>query len=246
MGFADFDYTFSDDQPDSNVVVNSGPRAAVSTFEDEEEESAKSKKGSWFSRLKRDRAKDKAGRAFTKQYGDTSSNASQGGPRAAVYKGEMGSAHKRAARMQESASPSGTKGRSNFGFSFGFVSSPKFIASMAVAACLALTCVFLYPSAQQLYLSVRENDRLQAEYDAVSARNQAIQHEVDALKTDAGIEDRARQEFGWSYVGEYAVKVSGLGVNTSESSFEANIVSGSVKAPETWYSRILDPLFGVK
>ena len=94
-------------------------------------------------------------------------------------------------------------------------------------------------------LSVRARKR-QAEYDAVSSRNQAIQHEVDALQTDAGIEDRARQEFGWSYVGEYAVKVSGLGVNTSESSFEANIVSGSVKAPETWYSRILDPLFGVK
>ena len=28
--------------------------------------------------------------------------------------------------------------------------------------------------------------------------------------------------------------------------FRANIVPGSVKAPETWYSKWLDPLFGVE
>lgn len=244
-GFADFDYTFSDDASDSWMNASASADGSHAD-EHQSEEPRQSKKESWFSKFKRDRAKGKAGRAFTKQYGDTSSSASQSGPRAAVYKGEMGSKHRRAARMQESASPHAPKGRSAFGVGAGIASSPKFIAVAAAAACVALSCVFLYPSAQQLYVSARENDRLQAEYDAVAARNLAIQHEVDALNTVTGIEDRAREEFGWSYAGEYAVTVQGLDVSEEASTFAANIVPGSVEMPETWYSKLLDPFFGVE
>ena len=247
-GFADFDYALLEETP-----FESSPRqrTAKRTVERVAEEAPSmeekpSKKESWFSKFKRDRAKGKAGRAFTKQYGDTSSSASQSGPRAAVYKGEMGATHKRAARMQEAASPNAPKRGSAFGFGAALASSPKFIAVSAMVACVVLTGAFLYPSAQQFYLSVRENDRLQAEYAAVEARNQAIQQEVDALRTQTGIEDRARGEFGWSYAGERAVTVQGLDLDQAESSFEANIVPGSIEAPETWYSEIFDPIFGLE
>lgn len=93
---------------------------------------------------------------------------------------------------------------------------------------------------------MRECDRLQAEYEAIENRNAAIQEEIDALATDEGLEDRAREELGWSKTGEHAVTVYGLGDGEGETAFSANIVAGSVEAPETWYSRWLDPLFGVE
>lgn len=113
--------------------------------------------------------------------------------------------------------------------------------------CLALSCWFLYTPAQQYYQSVRERDRLQAEYTAINQRNALLQMEVDALETDAGLEDRARGEFGWVKEGEQTANVRGLAeTENSSSNFTANIVPGSVEVPETWYSPMLDALFGVE
>lgn len=125
------------------------------------------------------------------------------------------------------------------------VRKPWFIATAVTAFCLAFTVSFLYPSAAQLYHSVRERDQLQAEYAAIEQRNDSIQASVDALSTDAGVEDRAHQEFGWVSKGENAVTVYGLDLD-NDSTFTASIVPGSIPAPETWYSKLLDPIFGEK
>ena len=125
------------------------------------------------------------------------------------------------------------------------VRKPWFIAAAVAAFCLVFTVSFLYPSAAQLYHSVRERDQLQAEYAAIEQRNDSIQASVDALSTDAGVEDRAHQEFGWVSKGENAVTVYGLDLD-SDSTFTASIVPGSIPAPETWYSKLLDPIFGEK
>lgn len=195
--------------------------------------------------FKRERAKSKANRTFSRQYGDTPSSTSSG-PRAAVYKGEMGASHKRAARMQNEGSNAGAAKKRFSLRAFSPASSPQLTIAFACAICVVLTCVFLYPSAKQCYVTMRECDRLQAEYEAIENRNAAIQEEIDALATDEGLEDRAREELGWSKTGEHAVTVYGLGDEEDETAFSANIVAGSVKAPETWYSRWLDPLFGVE
>lgn len=195
--------------------------------------------------FKRERAKSKANRTFSRQYGDTPSSTSSG-PRAAVYKGEMGASHKRAARMQNEGSNAGAAKKRFSLRAFSPASSPRLTIAFACAICVVLTCVFLYPSAKQCYVTMRECDRLQAEYEAIENRNAAIQEEIDALATDEGLEDRAREELGWSKTGEHAVTVYGLGDEEDETAFSANIVAGSVKAPETWYSRWLDPLFGVE
>ena len=80
---------------------------------------------------------------------------------------------------------------------------PRFAAAgLAVVACLAVGCVMLYGPAQQYYQEIRERDRLQAEYAAIEQRNSAIQNEVDSLSTSSGVEDRAREEFGWVKEGE--------------------------------------------
>ena len=168
------------------------------------------------------------------------------GPRAALYKGEMGASHRRAARMQNAG---GDAGASQRRFSVGHALaalSPRMAVSLACVACLVLTCVFLYPTAKQCYVTMRECDRLQAEYEAIENRNAAIQAEVDALSTQEGVEDRAREELGWVKTGEHAVTVYGIDVSEDDAAFSANIVPGSIEAPDTWYSQWLDPLFGVE
>lgn len=195
---------------------------------------------------KRVRAKEKADRRFARQYGANDADEaadSSAGPRAAVYKGEMGSQHKRAARMQGE----GDSSRSSATFSSSKKSRnlhPALLTSLVVAACLVFGCVFLYDPAKTYYQEIRECDRLEAEYAALQQRNEAIQDEVDSLSTDAGIEDKARSEFGWVKEGENAVSVAGVDTE-DDSDFMANIVAGSVEAPDTWYS-FLDPIFGVE
>lgn len=202
-----------------------------------------------FEKLKRKYAKDKADRKFARQYGGSGDAASgEGGSRAAVYKGEMGSAHRRSSRMQNEESSSAsrrTRGGDSQKPASRLVRKPWFIATAVTAFCLVFTVSFLYPSAAQLYHSVRERDQLQAEYAAIEQRNDSIQATVDALSTDAGVEDRAHQEFGWVSKGENAVTVYGLDLD-DDSTFTASIVPGSIPAPETWYSKLLDPIFGEK
>ena len=202
-----------------------------------------------FEKLKRKHAKDKADRKFARQYGGNGDAASgEGGSRAAVYKGEMGSAHRRSSRMQNEESSSAsrrTRGGDSQKPAARLVRKPWFIAAAVAAFCLVFTVSFLYPSAAQLYHSVRERDQLQAEYAAIEQRNDSIQASVDALSTDAGVEDRAHQEFGWVSKGENAVTVYGLDLD-DDSTFTASIVPGSIPAPETWYSKLLDPIFGEK
>ena len=202
-----------------------------------------------FEKLKRKHAKDKADRKFARQYGGNGDAASgEGGSRAAVYKGEMGSAHRRSSRRQNEKSSSAsrrTRGGDSQKAAARLVRKPWFIATAVTAFCLVFTVSFLYPSAAQLYHSVRERDQRPAEYAAIEQRNDSIQASVDALSTDAGVEDRAHQEFGWVSKGENAVTVYGLDLD-SDSTFTASIVPGSIPAPETWYSKLLDPIFGEK
>lgn len=201
-----------------------------------------------FEKLKRKYAKDKADRKFARQYGGGDAAPGEGGSRAAVYKGEMGSAHRRSSRMQNEESSSAsrrTRGGDSQKPASRLVRKPWFVAAAATAFCLVFTVSFLYPSAAQLYHSVRERDQLQAEYAAIEQRNDSIQATVDALSTDAGVEDRAHQEFGWVSKGENAVTVYGLDLD-DDSTFTASIVPGSIPAPETWYSKLLDPIFGEK
>ena len=69
---------------------------------------------------------------------------------------------------------------------------------------------------------------------------------VDALSTEAGIEDAARTQLGWVHEGEHAVSVSGLAEKDEASEFRGNIVSEDITAPDSWYSDLLDPIFGVE
>lgn len=242
----------------ADLDVSAAPRRAVYdeqalAEEDGEEAPRKKTMRDKLAAARKSRSKAKAERAFTRQFGQdgvasSASGASQAGPRAAVYKGEMGQSHRRASRMQNDAALEQSSGmRTPRSKAASLKQSPKFIACMGALACVLFACLFLYGPAQQYYQSVREHDRLQAEYDAVAARNEALQAEVDALGSDVGVESKAREDFGWVKEGEQAVVVYGLETSEDDAvSMNANIIPGSVEAPETWYSPVLDVVFGVK
>lgn len=197
---------------------------------------------------RRERTKERADRAYFRQYeAGKGADGASGGPRAAVYKGEMGASHKRSSRMQQAASDSGGRSRTRrMSAEKGpFFTRAPFMGFAAAAFCLVFAVAFLYGPAQQLYMDIRERDRLTAEYEAVVQRNEAIGQQVSALQTDAGVEDVARTQLGWVREGEHAVSVSGLDPQ-KESDFRGNIVSEDIELPDTWYSGVLDPLFGVK
>lgn len=195
------------------------------------------------------RVKEKAGERYFKQYeAGKPSDGSQSGPRAAVYKGEMGSTQRRSARMQQQGTPEHRAGR----FSAPSQAPRKpwyakrgFMAAAAVLVCIAFTISFLYAPFKQLYVDTREKDRLTAEYNAIVERNQKLEESVATLQTDAGIEDAARTQLGWVKSDERSIAVTGLDLSSDESSFQGNIVSDDIAYPETWYSSVLDPLFGV-
>ena len=200
-----------------------------------------------FDEMKRSRNKAKAGRAFTRQFGQETSDAAQNAPRAAVYRGQMGRTQRRASRMQESGNHGMSSG-SRFAFALSLPRmSSRFIVVMGIIACLCMLVICLYPTAQRYYVNLRTHDQLQAEAEAVSERTAALAEEVEYLQTDEGVEAYAREELGWIKEGENAVLVYGLsdGAGQKANNADTQIASGSIPAPETWYSPVLDVIFGV-
>lgn len=202
---------------------------------------------------KRARAKERAEKQFSRQFESTGAAPEQAGPRAAVYKGEMGAAHKRAFRMQsDGRQKGGSSTRAAAPASLGGVvskiaSSRKAVIGIGVAACAVALCAFLYTPAQQYYHAVRAHDQAAAELAVVQSRNEALSESVDQLGTDAGVEAQARDELGWVGDGEVSVYVQGLEGTSEEDGEETtagSIQPGSIEAPETWYSPILDVIFG--
>lgn len=133
-------------------------------------------------------------------------------------------------------------------FSFDwFRSSRPAQVSALVCACLILGCAFVYPSAKDAYTAVRNADQAEAEYQAVLNRNDEIQNRINTLQTDEGIEDLARNSYGYVMEGEHSVRVSGLGAQSIAADAENQtpaVAAGSVAPTDTWYSPVLDVVFG--
>ncbi len=230
-------------------------RAAVEVFdpndaEDEDERSSTSARRFKKDRRDKSKAKAKAEKMFNRQFGSDASSSGEAGSRAAVYKGEMGHSHKRAfADLGGFSEKRGNSPRRAHREKQAKARRGAPVAVYVIGAliCVAVAVLFLYPTAQQFYTEVRTQDKLQAEYSQIAERNAAIQSDIDRLSTDEGIQDAAREQLGWVVAGETAGVVSGLdgeGASESSSAVYAQVDANSVKTPETWYSSVLDPIFG--
>ena len=170
------------------------------------------------------------------------------GSRAAVYDMRMGASQRKSVRTMAEEDKKRNGGFS-LPFALPFNGSLSAWATRTIVAfvAVAFAVVMLYPSCQNYYNETRQLQQLQAEYDALQEYNAQMQSQVDYLNTDAGIEDYARSELGWIRPGEHVVSVEGVTPstdNTRSSSRVYAIPAGSVAAPDTWYSGILDVIFG--
>lgn len=76
-----------------------------------------------------------------------------------------------------------------------------------IVACIVLLAVIiLYPVGRDYYQTMRTQQRLQAQLDAVTERNEAVQAENDALQTEEGVENQARSDLGWVREGESSAR----------------------------------------
>ncbi len=236
------------------------PRAAVFDEEAINEESEAPKKGLFakIGELKKSATKSKADRQFDRQFGDESSMEAESGPRAAVYKGEMGQQQRYAQRLQQNSSYEygnfgSTQRRAYRGIEDDAhaprtkkMSHPILKIGAAAFALVICAGVFMFPTVQSYYQAMREHDRLEAEYQAVEERNNALQSNIDSLSSDEGVAAYAHEQYGWVKPGEQTATVQGLELAPSDGleNVNASIQSGSIEAPETWYSPILDKVFG--
>ena len=202
---------------------------------------------------RRERTKMRAEKLFKKQYDSDRPVPEQqeGAPRAALYEGKMGLSHRKSARMQPASVALPQTAKINpAGWFSGLNVSVRTLRLGTALLCVILIGVFLYTPARQYYQSVREHDRLAAEYAVIEQRNEALSEQNTALASNAGMEDAVRQRYGYVVGGDETAIVSGLSDYATDSSrdsdgIEANVLASSVKAPEEWYTPYLDAFFGV-
>lgn len=192
----------------------------------------------------------KADREFNKTIGAKEQRAQETTSRAALYEMRMGRTQKRSSRMQteHSSAPS----RKAFGFLPSRLISwmnPALASRFLIAGCCVLfTFVMLYQPLADYYGESRQLQQLEAEYSALEEHNASLQAEIDYLNTDAGLEDYARYKLGYIRADEQVATVDNVepSTNTTEStgSISYALPAGSVSAPDTWYSGVLDVVFG--
>lgn len=89
---------------------------------------------------------------------------------------------------------------------------PRFVARwwmlpVVILAVLAFFVGTYYPVARVQYRETRERVRLEAELQALRARNARLRASVDRLKTPEGVEDYARLQLGMVKAGEHVAVV---------------------------------------
>ena len=114
------------------------------------------------------------------------------------------------------------------------INIPILIAALIVAGML------VYPALSNWWQVRRDNQILAAENTALGERNQQIESLIAALGTPQGIENRAREQFGWVLAGEHAVNIIGLEGLSSSTTIPPSIAPGSVQPGIDWLTDTID------
>lgn len=121
---------------------------------------------------------------------------------------------------------------------------------IVILALLAFFVATYYPVARVQYRETRERVRLEAELQALKARNARLRAAVDRLKTPEGVEDYARLQLGMVKKGEHVAVVID-GDETTQSALAApstsRIDSEEAAAPPVGpWTAFLDVVFAVE
>lgn len=109
-------------------------------------------------------------------------------------------------------------------------------------AVLIVAAAVLYPIGCTYYQALRQEQTLQAELDAVNQRNEQIDAENKQLETDEGVENQAREEYGWVKDDEKATVVVNSG-DSGSGDMPSQVDGSKIEPPHTWYYDILDIIF---
>ncbi len=236
--------SISDNHPAGNLSY--GVRNSWEQQEQEEEclQNQTPQKASLTDSLKKKMRSAKAEKQFNRTIGSDDTSA-ESGSRAALYEMRMGKTHRRTTEMQNTQT-SGGKKKKKIGHSLSGVASRL----AATATIIVLFCgVLLYQPVADLYNETRKIQKLEAEYQALEEHNVALQAEVDFLKTDEGLESYAREQYGLIGYGEHQVVVENVSSSidkTAVTNAGHTVLTSGVKTPDTWYSGVLDIVFGYK
>lgn len=165
--------------------------------------------------------------------------------RPALYQMQMGKTQKRSTRMQrEGANPTRTQKPSR-----KEARRPWWQRPINIALCALLFCGFmLYQPIANLYNETRSLQQLEAEYDALQANNVQVRANLDHLATDEGLEEYAHNELGWIRADEHTARVADVAQPDQSTQQVKRVVTtipeGSIETPDTWYSPVLDVVFG--
>ena len=106
----------------------------------------------------------------------------------------------------------------------------------------------LYQPIANLYNETRSLQQLEAEYDALQASNVQVRANLDHLATDEGLEEYAHNELGWIRADEHTARVADVAQPDQSAQQVKRVVTtipeGSIETPDTWYSPVLDVVFG--
>lgn len=119
-----------------------------------------------------------------------------------------------------------------------------------ILLCLIITALFLYKPAKDYYITVRENDKLEAQLEALKHTNQSLNDDIKSLKTEEGIKQRASESLGLIQKGESIGIVSGTGhgsdgTRDSAESTSSKLSYKNIKTPHKWYTAFCDAIFGI-
>ena len=113
----------------------------------------------------------------------------------------------------------------------------RLLITSLVLCCIVFSIFFLYQPAKDFYMSVREQDRLQAQYDALKNTNTQLQNDIDFLQTEEGVKQRASETLGLIQAGESIGYVAGSevvdGRDNSAASTSSKLAYKNIKTPET-------------
>lgn len=103
----------------------------------------------------------------------------------------------------------------------------------------------LYPIGCTYYQAMRQQQQLEAVLDAVNQRNDQIENKNKQLETDEGVENQARDEYGWVKDGEHATVVTNSD-DDGAGEMPSQVDETKIEPPHTWYYDILDVIFQSK
>lgn len=193
----------------------------------------------------------KADRQFDRTIGReeaSRANREQSGSRAAVYEMKMGREHRRSAQMQERSGKA--RASSGGGMSALFARCNFMRVGAMILLLFGALALFVYEPAANWYNETRSLQQLQAQYELTAENYNHVKADVDYLSTEEGMADYAHQQLGWVRSGEHSVNVKGLSSESRDASDTTSVTQalsqGSVQAktPDTWYSGVLDVVFG--